>query len=82
LRKGEIDGITIMSVASMQSLVGVLQGSAHDLLRGCRLVTPSRRVLKNINELMPDARATLAPGPQADDMILGLIACLKRDNTE
>jgi uroporphyrinogen-III synthase len=82
LRKGEIDCITVMSVASMQSLVGVLRESAPDLLRGCRLVTPSRRVLKNINELVPDARATLAPGPQADGMILGLIACLKRDNTE
>ena len=82
LQKGDIDCITIMSVASMQSLVGVLQEHAPELLAGCRLVTPSRRVLKNINELMPDARATLAPGPQADDMILGLIACLKRDNTE
>jgi hypothetical protein len=71
-----------MSVASMQSLLGVLQAAAPELLHRCRLVTPSRRVLKNINELMPDTRATLAPGPQADDMILGLIACVKRDNTE
>jgi hypothetical protein len=54
----------------------------HDLLRRARLVTPSSRVLKNISELMPGLPATLAPGPQADEMILGLTACLKQDNTE
>jgi hypothetical protein len=51
-------------------------------LRQTRLVTPSSRVLKNITELVPGVPATLAPGPRPDDMILGLIACLKQDNTE
>lgn len=82
LENGEISGITIMSVAAMQSLLALFRGPARDLLLRARLVTPSRRVLKNLNELMPDARATLAPGPQADDMILGLSACLIQDNTE
>lgn len=82
LAKGEISCITIMSVAGMQSLLAIFQGSERDLLHSSRLVTPSRRVLKNLHELMPDARATLAPGPQADDMILGLSACLKQDDIE
>jgi uroporphyrinogen-III synthase len=82
LRSGEISCVTVMSVATLTGLFDVLPGERRDLLRHTRLVTPSLRVLKTITEQMPELAVTLAPGPQADDMILGLIACLKQDNTE
>ncbi len=82
LRRGEISCITVMSSATLDSLVAVLPVADRGLLRQTRLVTPSNRVLKNINELVPGLPATLAPGPRPDDMILGLIACLQQDNTE
>jgi len=72
----------VMSVATLNSLFDALPGDSRELLRLTRLVTPSGRVLKNITERMPGLPATLAPGPQADDMILGLVACLTQDNTE
>jgi uroporphyrinogen-III synthase len=82
LRNGEISCITVMSVAALDSLLGLLPGERRALLRKTRLVTPSRRVLKNIAERMPGLSATLAPGPQANDMIVGLTASLKQVNTE
>jgi uroporphyrinogen-III synthase len=82
LRRGEISCITVMSDATLDSLIAVLPVADRGLLRQSRLVTPSSRVLKNIREVAPGVSATLAPGPRPDDMILGLIACLKQDNTE
>ncbi|MCI0517972.1 MAG: uroporphyrinogen-III synthase [Woeseiaceae bacterium] len=82
LRRGEISCITVMSDATVESLVAILPVADRELLRHTRLVTPSSRVLKNINELVPGLSVTLAPGPRPDDMILGLIASLKQDNTE
>jgi uroporphyrinogen-III synthase len=82
LRRGEISCITVMSDATLDSLIAVLPVADRGLLRQSRLVTPSSRVLKNITELVPGVPTTLAPGPRPDDMILGLIACLKQDNTE
>jgi uroporphyrinogen-III synthase len=82
LRHGEISCITVMSDATLDSLFAVLPVADRGLLRRTRLVTPSSRVLKNITELVPGVPASLAPGPRPDDIILGLIACLKQDNTE
>lgn len=82
LRRGEISCITVMSDATLESLLAILPVADRELLRHTRLVTPSSRVLKNINELVPGLSVTLAPGPRSDDMILGLIASLKQDNTE
>lgn len=82
LRRGEISCITVMSDATLDSLIAVLPFAERGLLRQTRLVTPSIRVLKNIREVAPGVPATLAPGPRPDDMILGLIACLEQDNTE
>jgi uroporphyrinogen-III synthase len=82
LRRGEISCITVMSDAALDSLIAALPAAHRGLLQQTRLVTPSSRVIKNINELVPGLPATLAPGPRPDDMILGLIACLKQDNTE
>lgn len=82
LQRGEISCITVMSDATLDSLLAVLPIAHRGLLRQTRLVTPSSRVLKNISELVPGLPATLAPGPRPDDMILGLTACLTQDNTE
>jgi uroporphyrinogen-III synthase len=82
LRRGEISCITVMSDATLHSLLENLPAARRDLLRQTRLVTPSNRVLKNIAEQMPGLIATLAPGPRPDDMILGLSACLSEDNSE
>jgi uroporphyrinogen-III synthase len=82
LRRGEINCITVMSNATLDSLMAVLPDADRGLLRQTRLVTPSSRVLKNITELVPGVPATLAPGPKPDDMIVGLVASLVQDNTE
>ncbi len=82
LRRKEISCITVMSDATLHSLLEVLPAARRSLLRQTRLVTPSSRVLKNIAEQMPGLIATLAPGPRPDDMILGLNACLSEDESE
>ncbi len=82
LQHGEISCITVMSDATLDSLLAVLPVAHRGLLRRTRLVTPSSRVLKNIIERIPGVPATLAPGPRPGDMILGLAACLKQDTTE
>ena len=82
LQRGGISCITVMSDATLDSLIALLPSADREMLRKTRLVTPSSRVLKNARELVPGLPVTLAPGPRPDDMILGLIASLKQDNNE
>lgn len=74
-RQGEIDIVTIMSVATLQFLLDILPAATRERLRQTRLVTPSDRVIQTASELLPGSRATLAPGPGPADMVSAMVAC-------
>jgi len=73
---GRIEAVVVMSVAAFGALIETLPPSCVGELGKARLVAPSARVIKTINERLPDARCILAPGPQADDIVNALIASL------
>ena len=72
--RGEIDVVTVMSVATLHNLVKLLPESARERLRRTPLVTPATRVLKEALDLFPGIPATLADGPDTDAMVRGIVA--------
>ncbi|MDH4108508.1 MAG: uroporphyrinogen-III synthase [Gammaproteobacteria bacterium] len=76
---GRIHAVVIMSVAAFSALCESLPLSCAGVLRTARLVAPSERVIKTIQERLPDARCILAPGPQAADVVGALVASLRYD---
>jgi uroporphyrinogen-III synthase len=72
-RAGEIHYVTIMSVASFDSLWSVLPDYCRAALPATPLVTPSERVIQTASERIPGIQAILAPGPQAGDMVRAMI---------
>jgi uroporphyrinogen-III synthase len=74
-RSGGIDCVTVMSVETLEHLLSILPDFCRDALNATILVTPSRRVIQTAAEKIPAAQTTLAPGPQAADMLRALIAC-------
>ncbi len=73
-RRGEIDVVTVMSVATLHNLVTLLPESGRERLRGTPLVTPASRVLKEALDLFPGIPATLADGPDTDAMVRSIVA--------
>ena len=73
LRRGNVHFITVMSVATLAHLIGILPPQAMGLLRQSTLVAPSTRVLQTASELIPGIPTLLAPGPQAPAMVDTLI---------
>jgi uroporphyrinogen-III synthase len=74
-RSGGVDCVTIMSVETLEHLLSILPEYCRKALGFTPLVTPSRRVIQTAAEKIPAAQTTLAPGPQAADMLRALIAC-------
>ena len=72
-RDGRIDFVTVMSVATLESLWSVLPDYCQNALPATPLVTPSERVIQTAGEKIPGVRAVLAPGPQAADMVRAMI---------
>ena len=68
-RGGEIDVVTIMSVATLHNLLSLLSPPCLDALRASVLVTPAARVVKEAHNLLPGIRTRLADGPQAMHMV-------------
>jgi uroporphyrinogen-III synthase len=68
-RRGEIDVVTILSVATLQNLVSLLSQPCLDALRTSVLVTPAARVVKEAHNRFPGIRTRLADGPQAVHMV-------------
>jgi uroporphyrinogen-III synthase len=68
-RDGEIDFVTIMSVATLENLLSILSGPCVDALRASVLVTPAARVIKEAHNRLPGIQTRLADGPQAMHMI-------------
>ncbi len=68
-RSGAIDVITVMSVESLTNLAELLPDWCREQLGQSRLVTPAARVIKEALDRFPGIPATLAEGPQANDMV-------------
>lgn len=73
-RSHGIDAVTVMSVESLANLVSILPEWCRDRLPETPLVTPATRVLKEALNRFPACRATLARGPQTDDIIEAIVA--------
>jgi uroporphyrinogen-III synthase len=76
-RAGQIQYVTVMSVATLESLWSVLPDSCRSLLPETPLVTPSERVIQTASERIPGIQAILAPGPQAGDMVRAMTTALE-----
>ena len=74
---GEIDVIVVMSVESLTNLVALLPDEAHLMLNEALLVTPTKRVLKEIEEQYPGADVTLAQGPDPGAIVEAVIESLE-----
>ena len=66
---GDIDVVTVMSVASLANLVALLPPAGTALLARTLLVTPAERVLKEAQRLFPDIPAALCRTPAATDIV-------------
>jgi uroporphyrinogen-III synthase len=75
---GRVNVVTAMSVASFENLIALLPDTASLLLSRTPLVTPAERVLKEAINQFPDLPATLADGPDEDEMIRGIVRALDR----
>ncbi len=79
-RSGDINVITVMSVASLANLSRILPEWCAAQVATTPLVTPSGRVLKEALERYPASRPVLAAGPGADDMVQAIIALHSTDS--
>ena len=64
-----IDYVTVLSVATMESLVNQLMPTSVKLLHRTMLVAPSTRVIKKASALLPGIKALLSTGPRATDIV-------------
>ena len=70
---GDIDYVTVMSVASLENLLQLLPAACLERLVTSVLVTPAARVLKEAHNRIPGPQHKLADGPQASDMVRAII---------
>ena len=66
-----------MSVESFDNLVKLLPDSIVPELNEARLVTPTKRVLKEIEERFPGADVSLAEAPDASAIVEAVIDSLE-----
>ena len=76
-KAGEIDVIVVMSVESVTNLIQLMPPACLADLNEARLVTPARRVLKDIEERYPGADVTLAAGPDPASIVEAVIESLE-----
>ncbi|MEE4162559.1 MAG: uroporphyrinogen-III synthase [Woeseiaceae bacterium] len=76
-RAGEIDVIVVMSVESFDNLTQLLPESILPELNEARLVTPAKRVLKEIEARFPGADISLAEAPDAGSIVEAVIESLE-----
>lgn len=70
---GDIDCITVMSVASLNNLLALLPLENLEQLAETPLLTPAARVIKEAHNRLPGWQHKLADGPQAQDMVQAII---------
>jgi uroporphyrinogen-III synthase len=74
---GAIEVIVVMSVESFDNLVKLLPDSVRPSLNEARLVTPTSRVLKEIEDRFPGADVSLAEAPDPDAIVAAVIDSLE-----
>ncbi len=80
-RAGNIDVVTVMSVATLDNLVELLPESCVERLAGTPLVTPAARVIKEVLKRYPASHPVLASGTGADSIVdaIAVAADVARD---
>jgi uroporphyrinogen-III synthase len=73
---GQINVVTLLSVASLDNLLALLPESAIPMLARTPLVTPAERVLKQVLDRLPGMPVTLADAPDADAMVRGIVRAI------
>jgi uroporphyrinogen-III synthase len=73
---GQINVVTLLSVASLNNLLALLPESAIPMLARTPLVTPAERVLKQVLDRLPGMPVTLADAPDADAMVRGIVRAI------
>lgn len=76
-RSGDIDVIVVMSVESFDNLTQLLPKHLVPALNEARLVTPAKRVLKEIEARFPGADVSLAEAPDAGAIVEAVIESLE-----
>ncbi len=72
--RGDIDVVTLMSVASLENLLALLPRSCHVRFSETQLVTPASRVIKEVLDRFPGIPTTLAVAPDPAAMVSAIIA--------
>jgi uroporphyrinogen-III synthase len=81
-REERIHYVTVMSVATLDSLWSALPDYCRAALPETLLVTPSERVIQTASERIPGIQAILAPGPQAGDMVRAMITAREKPHEQ
>lgn len=71
---GGIHCVSVMSVATFESLLAVLPAALRDLLQNTPLVAPGARVIQTAGKLVPGIPAIQASGPLPEDIVSALVA--------
>ena len=79
-RDGDIDAVMVLSVASLDGLLGALPPYCRRALAAARLVGPGERVIQTALDRLPGANVVLAPGPGASDMVGALVDSLRKNH--
>lgn len=78
-QRGEIGAVIIMSVASLDALLGVLPPGCLDRLPDTPLVGPGERVIQTALQRLPGVTCVQSPGPGAADIVAALMTVLHQD---
>ena len=78
---GGIQCVSVMSVATLESLVSILPDAGNELLRQTPLVGPGARVIQTAGKLVPGIPAIQASGPLPEDIVSAL-AAWRRSGTD
>ena len=82
LAAARVDCVAVMSVQTLECLLGLLPESAAAALRKTPLVAPGDRVIQTASELVPGMPAIRAAGPRAADIVNALIDWRQSGQTE
>lgn len=78
-QRGDVGAVIVMSVASLEALLGSLPPNCLDRLPDTPLVGPGERVIQTALQRLPGATCVQSPGPGAADLVAALTTVLHQD---
>ena len=78
-RRGDINAVIVMSVASLEALLESLPQSCLDRLTETPLVGPGERVIQTALQRLPGVTCVQSPGPGPADIVAALMTVLHQD---